>query len=369
MKIAVDVRSIMGKKTGKEWYTFSLLEELMKLDSQSTYYLYARYDFNADHLPDNYTKRIIRVPIWLWHIAVLYDMYRCNVNIYLATASYIIASMILGKRIKVILTVHDLVAFLFPDKHDFKARIIEKLTATLAMRNAHSIICPSRNTQKDLERLFPRTVGKTVCIPEAARSNFHRKDMNDSTSTLILSKYNLPKQYILNIGTLAPRKNIVALLKAYAQLPITLKSVYSLVIVGGKGWYYSEIFDAVEKLNLEHNVIFTGYIDDYDLPYILSRAVAFVYPSKYEGFGLPLLEAMACGVPVISSDTPALMEVAEGVSEIVQRKNIDDIARGLQKVLETPPYREQLIIQGLERVQEYSWGKVAEHTYQVLQAL
>ena len=189
MKIAIDVRSIMGKKTGKEWYTFSLLEELMKLDTDNTYYLYSRYDFNADQFPNNYVKRIIRAPIWLWHIAVLFDMCRHKVDIYFATASYIIASMLLWSKVKVVLTVHDLVVFLFPDKHDFKARVIERLTATLAFHNAKTIICPSQNTKRDLERIFPRTEGKTVFIPEAARSGFRVLDKDDEKRSVILSKY------------------------------------------------------------------------------------------------------------------------------------------------------------------------------------
>ena len=368
-KIGIDVRSITGKKTGKEWYTFSLLEHLVKIDKKNTYYLYSRYDFDMSSYPDNCKKRVIRTPLFLWHIAVMIDMFRKSVDIYLATASYIIASLLFIKKIKVILTVHDLVAFLFPDQHDMKARIIEKITWKFAFKNSTKIICPSQNTKKDLERLFPYLKSKTVFIPEAARETFRILPKDDEKREIILSKYHIPKKYILNIGTLSPRKNLLKLLKAYTLLPVELKSIYSLVFVGGKGWYYQEIFDTVKKLNLEHNVFFAGYVDDFDLPYILERATAFIYPSKYEGFGLPLLEAMACGVPVISSNTPALLEVAEGVCEIVDRKDILDISRGMKKVLLDEKYREDLVQKGLQRVKEYSWDKVAQETFKIIENL
>jgi len=368
-KIAIDVRSILSKKTGKEWYTFSLLEHLVEIDKENKYYLYSRHDFDMSQYPSNCVKRIIKVPMWLWHIEVLIDMYKNEIDIYLATASYIIASLMFTPKIKVILTVHDLVAFIFPEKHDIKARIIEKLTTSLALSNSKKIICPSINTKLDLERLFPRMKKKTIFIPEAARETFRVLPKEDSNREIIMSKYSIPKQYILNIGTLAPRKNLIKLLKAYALLPIEMRSVYSLVFVGGKGWYYQEIFNTVKQLNLENNVFFAGYVDDFDIPYILEKAEAFIYPSKYEGFGLPLLEAMACGVPVISSNTPALLEVAEGVSEIVDRKNVEDIARGIKKVLEDEEYRNKLIKRGFKRVQEYSWDKVAKQTLEIINSI
>lgn len=364
-KIGIDARSIQGQKTGKEWYTFSLLEALLKRDTHNTYYLYTRYDFE-EALPDNCKKRVIKTSMLFWHIAVMIDMFREGISVYLATASYIIASMLWTSKIRVILTVHDLVTFLHPEQHDQKARIIEKITAKLAFSNASQIICPSQSTKDDIESLFPSTKKKTICIPEAARSIFRKIEADDPAAHGVLSKYPLPDRYILNIGTISPRKNIVSLLRAYSRLPIDLRASCSLIIIGKKGWYYEEVFTTVQKLNIQHNVVFLGYVDDYDLPYILSKADAFIYPSKYEGFGLPLLEAMHCEVPVISSNTKALLEVAEGVCHIVDHDDVADITEGMLKVLTDVEYQNTLIQNGIKRAQEYSWDTAAEQTLEVL---
>jgi len=366
LKIAIDVRSLLGQKTGKEWYTFSLLEKLVQLDKKNTYYLYSRFDFDITQFPSNCKKRIIDISTYFWHIAVFRDMCKKKVDIYLATASYIIAALLIFSKVKVILTVHDLVAFIFSNNHEKKATIIEKLTARLASISSEFIICPSQNTKKDLERIFPFTKKKTIFIPEASRGIFRKIDSSDEKKSVILSKYALPKKYILNIGTLAPRKNLVRLLKAYALLDRELRSVYPLVLVGKKGWYYQEIFDTAAKLNLEHDVFFIGYVDDYDLPYILSEATLFVYPSLYEGFGLPLLEAMACKVPVISSDAYALMEVAQGACHTVKRKDIQDIKNGIEKLLTNKSYREKLVEKASFKIKQYSWEKVAEETLKII---
>lgn len=369
MRIALDVRSIHGQKTGKEWYTFSLLENLVKLGAENTYYLYSRYDFDLNGYPKNCVKKVINVHMMFWHMAVVWDMIRSGVHLYFGTASYIIASLLIFSRIKVLLTVHDVVAFLHPDKHQKKALIIEKLTASLAFWKSAKIICPSLNTKKDLECLFPKSRGKTVFIAEAARENFHEYTEHDEKRSAILSKYQLPEQFILNIGTLSPRKNLTRLLKAYAKLPDEIRSVYPLLFIGGKGWYYHDIFETVQQLSLEHHVQFLGYVDDFDLPYILEKATCFVYPSLYEGFGLPLLEAMACGVPVIASDNAAHLEVAKGASEIVCREDIEDMKRGMLKVLTDEKYRTELREKGLKRVKEYSWEKVGRETLEIIRGI
>ena len=366
--IAVDYRSVLSQKTGKEWYTFSLLQELFKQDTKNTYYLYSKYDFDDTNLPQNCQKRIITSPLCFWHVAVMMDMFRIGIDMYLATASYIIASFLVSpiQNIKTILTVHDLVAFLYPEKHDIKARIIEKITASLAFKNSHTIICPSLSTKEDLEKLFAFTRKKTLFIPEAARSIFKKIDITTKQAKAILSKYQLPQKYILNIGTLSPRKNITSLLKSYFLLPEEIKAIYSLVIVGKKGWYYKEIFETVHTLNLEHHVVFTDYVDDYDLPYILSRASLFVYPSKYEGFGLPLLEAMACEVPIISSHTKALLEVGQDACHIVDPEDHKGMAKGVLKVLGNKEYASGLVKKGIKKYQEYSWETAAKETLAII---
>jgi len=367
-RIAIDYRSIYGDKTGKEWYTFSLLQALGKIDNKNHYILYSKYDFDDSNLPANFTKRVLNVPIIIWHIHVLIDIVYNKIDIILATSSYIIASLsFFTKKFKVILTVHDLVAFLFPaSKHSLKAIIIERLTGKLAFLRANKIIVPSKNTANDLRREFPSTKKKINIITEAARNSFNKKPSKEKYLNII-KKYKLPKKFIIFIGTLEPRKNLVRLLKAYSKIDKKLRDEFPLVIVGKKGWYYERIFSTVKETNIEKDVIFTGYISDDDLPCLLQQASFSIYPSKYEGFGLPLLEAMTCGTPVISSNTPALMEVAEGCCEIADRKNIDSIKQAILNLMTNKKHCQELIQKGYKKCEEYSWENTAKEVLKLLE--
>jgi glycosyltransferase involved in cell wall biosynthesis len=172
-------------------------------------------------------------------------------------------------------------------------------------------------------------------------------------------RYNLDPDYVMMAGTLEPRKNILGALEAYSLLSPKNQQRYRFVIIGKKGWYYQQIFDAVKRLNLQLRIKFLEYIPDDDLVTLMQGSKIFLFPSFYEGFGLPILEAMLCGVPVLASRVTSIPELGVDAVHYADPTDIVDIADGMTQLLENESYRMQLREKGLEQVKNFSWGKTA----------
>jgi glycosyltransferase involved in cell wall biosynthesis len=186
----------------------------------------------------------------------------------------------------------------------------------------------------------------------------------------VQQRYRLPAQYLLFVGTLEPRKNLTTLLHAYAMLRAEWPGEdLKLVVAGRTGWLYTDIFDTVKRLALDEEVIFTGFVDDEDLPDLYRGAQLFVFPSLYEGFGLPILEAMASGVPVITSATASMPEVAGDAAILVDPHDSEAIAEGMAQVLAEDRLRQAMIQKGLARARRFTWDTVAQNTLEVYAAL
>jgi glycosyltransferase involved in cell wall biosynthesis len=182
-----------------------------------------------------------------------------------------------------------------------------------------------------------------------------------SKNQRVRDKYGLPEAYLLFTGTLEPRKNITGLLEAYGKS--RSRERLKLVITGKKGWLYDEIFETVKRLNLRERVVFTDFVDDDDLPSIYSMAKVFVYPSLYEGFGLPVLESMACGVPVITSQVPSIREVTGEAAILVDPHNVEGLAKGIDEVVfSTEQNYERLSRTSVARAGQFTWERTAQQT-------
>jgi glycosyltransferase involved in cell wall biosynthesis len=180
----------------------------------------------------------------------------------------------------------------------------------------------------------------------------------------------LPKRYLLFVGTLEPRKNLTTLLKAYAMLRAERQhEEVKLVVVGRKGWLYDEVFETVQTLALHQDVLFTDFVDDEDLPDLYRGALLLVLPSLYEGFGLPILEAMASGVPVIASNTSSMPEVAGEAALLIDPRNPQAIAEGIAQVLADEQLRQTLTQRGLARARCFTWESAAHKTLGLYAAL
>lgn len=357
MKIGIDIREIKGKKGGIGQYTYNLIHYLSKIDKKNQYFLYLDEDIENLSFGSNFEIIKIKSLPFFWHFLVYLDIIRKNIDFFISTRSYIIPSFDFLK--KSILIVHDCLPFLKgKGKLPLKPRIVPRFTFKPALKNSRGIIAVSYNTKKDIIRLFNVKKEKIKVIYEGVSDRY--KPMEKSDLGKIKEKYALPENFILNVGTLEPRKNLKRLIKAYSLLPKSLKDKYKLVIVGKKGWYYEDIFETVKKLNLEEKILFTGYVPDEDLPYIYNLSEIFVYPSLYEGFGLPLLEAMACGIPVITSNTSSLIEIGKESAILVNPKNVVELKNAIKLLLENKELRESLKKKGIERAKKFGWEKTAQ---------
>jgi len=359
MKIAIDARALVSKRpAGKEKFTINVLEELFKLDKSNNYILYLNQDFKGS-LPANFFKRIIKAPGIFWHFFVIIDLILRKPDLFFAPISYIIPA--LNFFSKNIIVIYDLCVFLPPQtRPSFKTKVIEKIFLRSAIRNTKKVVTISESTKKDIIKYFPIASEKISVIYPAVADNFRFID-DKQKCKFALDKFNLPKKFILFVGTLEPRKNLVRLISAYHKLPNTCP----LVIVGKRGWRYQEIFDKAEELRLKDKIIFLDYVPTEDLPYLYNSAACFVYPSLYEGFGLPVLEAMACGAPVITSNVSSLPEAAGEAAILVDPYNVDEIAMALNKILTNENLRQDLREKGLKQAQKFFWRKTAQEILKI----
>jgi glycosyltransferase involved in cell wall biosynthesis len=231
----------------------------------------------------------------------------------------------------------------------------------LAARRATAIIAVSEATKKDIVRILKVKASQVHVIHEAVSPVFRPLPPDDSLEE-VRRAYNLPKRFLLYVGTIEPRKNLVRLIQAYHHLCQRQEHAHALVFVGSPGWKCDEVFATVERLSLNGKVRFLGYVPQADLVALYNLAEAMAFPSLYEGFGLPILEAMACGTPVIASPNGSLQEVAGSAAEFVDPKNVESIADGLQHVLSNPARQEELRAKGFAQAARFSWETTARQT-------
>jgi len=349
MKICIDVQSVISKPTGVGRYTIELVKALAELKNREdivlSYFNFLGNYNGVKYFPNREIKIIPgRVYSYLWKkigfppfnwLAGKYDVYHFP--------NFCLPPMGQGLDKHCVVTVHDTAFMRYPEYIEPKNLKFLQQELPKSLNRAGKIIAVSHFVKKEIEELFNIAPEKIEVIYEGIDGSFKRCEKRN---------LDLPESYILYVGTLEPRKNIEGLLKAFKEA--RLKG-FKLVIVGGKGWFYEGIFELVEQLGLKNEVIFPGYVPDGDLPEVYSRAKAFVFPSFYEGFGLPPLEAMACGVPVVSTKFEVLGEAAR----FVNPENIDSIADGINDVLVNSTFYSQ---KGLEQAKKYTWKKTAEET-------
>lgn len=353
MTIGIDIRAAVGKKAGKGWMIYYLVEALTKIPAAASHQFILFTDQKNDFafsLPKNFSERIIfRRGLW-WHWQVARELKKTNeIQIYLSPASYIVPALVNNKCV---LIVHDLVSRIFPQGHNKKAVLIERLTLRQALQKALQITAISQNTERDLHKYYPFVKGKTGVAYLAAGPNY-RQVTDKNRLEQVRQTYRLPEKFILFVGTIEPRKNIKGIIQALAEIE---DSNMHLVIVGGRGWQWEDIVAEVDRLNLKKRVQFVGYVEFSDLIAFYSLASVFAFPSLYEGFGLPVLEAMCSGCPVVTSKNSSLPEVAGEAAILVDPKKPSAIARGLELASK---HRDDLMAAGKKQAAKFSWENTA----------
>ena len=260
----------------------------------------------------------------------------------------------------VVVTVHDLSFFLYPELFRRYNRLYLQALTRRTVARAVRVIADSASTRADILRLLGTPPEKVSVIPAGVGVEMRPIGAAEQMQAL-RRRYGLPEHIILYLGTLEPRKNLPLLLEAYAQLRRT-GCTHRLVLAGGKGWYYEDIEATVTRLGLREEVLFPGHVPDEELPLWYNAADLFVYPSLYEGFGLPPLEAMACGTPVITSNAASLPEVVGDAGLIVDAHSAPALAEAMAQLLGDPQRRRQLRQAGLARARLFSWRATASKT-------
>ncbi|MGA2572547.1 MAG: glycosyltransferase family 1 protein [Terracidiphilus sp.] len=238
-----------------------------------------------------------------------------------------------------------------------------------SIKRAARILAVSEHTKADIIKYYDIPADKISVIYNAVdHSEYYPRPAKEVSA--VRSKYKLPAKYILFTGTIEPRKNVEGILGAYAALDEQVKKDHGLVLAGGKGWNDEPIRQAIDKLkSAGEKIICTGYVPDEDLPALFSGASLFVYPSFYEGFGIPPLEAMACGVPVITADNSSLPEVVGDAVIMIKAENIAAITQSISKVLNDSQLANSLRQKGLEQAKKFSWEKSAQTLITLLNSL
>lgn len=372
MRIAIDITSLPTQLVGVGSYAKNLITSLTKFDTENQYFIFVKrehsnvFTINQSNLSIIYQKNILRNKILrvLWEQFIL-PLYIKRLKIDLLHSIHYTIPLFAG--CKVVVTFHDMTFFLYPKKHIFIKRIFFKLFIYISSWRANRLIAVSNNTKKDIIKFMHINNGKIDVVYEIIDSKYH-PIKNKSAILKVKKKYKIFNKFILYVGTLEPRKNIVNLIQAYYKLISKNNVTHQLVIVGKKGWHYQEIFKIVTKLNLNkgrERIVFTGYVSEEELPFLYNAADVFVYPSLYEGFGIPPLEAMACGVPVISSNLSSIPEVIGEAGILINPYNIQDIYQTLYKLLNDDKLKKELKSKGLKRAQEFSSEKLANETIKV----
>ncbi len=397
MRVGIDCRTILnpgyGEQAGIGHYTYFLIKNLLKVDKENEYVLFfdnliskeaaeklieenknASVKFFPFHLYKHY------LPFWYSHILVAAAIGREKLDVYHSPA-YSFPLMYSGKTV---VTVHDLAIFKHPEwfpKKFVSQFFSTKISVPQSLKKANKIIAVSENTKKDIQEIFKIPGEKIKVIYEGVEKRIFPQRGEETCGVEnqiceidLKSKYGLRDDYILFLGTIEPRKNILALIKAFLDLAKSDKKIkqnYQLVIAGAKGWKYENIFAEINRTKKisKEIVKYIGYVPAKDKFSLIRFATCFVFPSFYEGFGLPVLEALSLGVPTITSNVSSLPEVAGEAAILINPNKIDEISKALKKVLADQNLRKELSKKGLAQAKKFSWEKCAKETIKVYESV
>src|SRR3989338_8822560 len=327
-------RAFTSSRTGTENYSYQLLKALAKIDRKNTYIVYLRPS-SRDDWPDNFQFSISNFKFLWTQAGLALQTFKDKLDVLFVPAHTL--PVIRKPGLKTVVTVHDLGSEYLSSMHQFKQRLYLSIMQRYQLKTATKIIVVSKATKDDLIKRVGIEPDKIAVIYEGYDKELF-KPIKDEALVNSLIHYDLqPKNYYLFVGTVHPRKNLKRLIQAFANLVSkgdTFRA-YNLVIVGAKGWLSDEIYQMPKKLGIEEKVKFLGYVPEEDLPALYSGTIALVFPSLFEGFGLPILEAQACGCPVITSNVSSMPEVAGRGTILVDPYSVMEIVNAMIRVQAT----------------------------------
>jgi glycosyltransferase involved in cell wall biosynthesis len=353
--IGIDAsRAVADRPTGTEIYSQRVIQALLSSSAGSDHYrLYFRETPPRGLFP-HAEHRVIPFPRLWTHARLSWEVAWHPPDVLFIPAHVI---PLLHPR-RTIVTVHDLGYLYFPAAHPWQQRVYLDLSTRWNARVAAHVLVDSEITQRDLVARYGVPADKiTVAYPGVDPALAPVRDPDRIAA--VRARYGIAGPYFLYLGTLQPRKNLARLIEAYAlwRERHAVDPAPQLVLAGKRGWLYAALFEQVERLGLAGQVVFPGYVPEAEKPALLSGALAFLFPSLYEGFGLPVLEAQACGCPVVASTTSSLPEVAGEAALLVDPVDVGAIVRALARLADDVALRRRLVAQGRENVKRFSWQR------------
>jgi glycosyltransferase involved in cell wall biosynthesis len=364
MRIAFDGTTLRPGRTGVGYYTEHLLHHLMAQGPDDEVVIVSNRPVDTSHpLPPR-----VRVSVSKGHLPRMAWMQtqapRLLRRLQADVAHFTNGMVPLTQPIPTVVTIHDMSLTMYPRFHPMRRVVLNRPLVDLAARRADAIITVSQSAKRDIVRLYGIDPGRVHVVHEAAAPQFKPiRDLGELQR--VRRRYELPDRFILYVGTIEPRKNLPKLIEGFARRRKRGELPHQLVCAGPYGWLSRDIEDLIERLQIEDAVRFTGYVPFDDLPALYNLAEMFVFPSIYEGFGLPVIEAMACGTPVLTGNVPALAEVAGGAVEQVDRLDAESIGSAMVALARSRERRESLAALGVERARSFSWERAAQETLTV----
>jgi glycosyltransferase involved in cell wall biosynthesis len=367
MRIAILADPLDNQRAGIHVHTREMIHALLRNDTENTYFLVrAGKDHQFDNYPNVTQCRIptSKLPVGVAgfrHFVLIPALLNCKkIDVVIQPAHF--GPVNLRPRIKRVTFIHDLTPILLPELHRWPSRFLQNRFLRGILRRTDVIIADSDNTAKDLITTYPESASKVHRIYPGRNENFHfSKDEG------VLAKYGLRKPYFLFVGTIEPRKNLLVLLEAFRLFRERVSEEIQLVIVGGEGWKSKDFFSALEHHPFKADIIRPGYVPAIDLPALYSSAIAFVYPSKYEGFGLPILEAASCGTAIITADNSSLMEVGGPGALYFRTSDSDALASRMETLHSDQDLRNDMGGKCLVHAEQFTWDRFAEEFLGLLQ--
>jgi glycosyltransferase involved in cell wall biosynthesis len=367
MHIGIDAHAIGARQGGNETYIANLIKSLAEIDGDNLYTIYLANAGAAAQWRENFTTRyrnfsvrllppptpLVRVPVYL-----TYELFRRPVDV--LHVQYTAPPFC---RVPVIVTIHDLAFERMPETFTRRGSFQLKLTVRRTAKKAARVATVSEYSRQDLLDIYKLPPEKVVVTYNGVEPSFTPRPSVPNEVEEVRRRFGISRDFLLAVGSLQPRKNLVRLIRAYARLRSELENFRpQLVIVGRKLWLASEIFDEVKRQRWADDVILTGYVADEDLPALYRAARAFVYPSLFEGFGLPPLEAMACGTPVVTSDISSLPEIAGDAALLIDPNDERALANALIEIMNNDRLRAELREKGIAQARKFTWREAAEKT-------
>lgn len=363
-RIGLDGDTLGRKRTGDESYLVSLMRGFGKINDRHDFLVYVRDAEQAGRMFPELSRfrfRTVRPKsIWLRHPFGFPLALRSD-PVDLLHTQYFLPPFC---PCPTVLTVHDISFAVHPEFFTYRDRVLLDTLVAPALRSADRVITDVPFTKNEFIRIYSLDPERIEVIPLAADPRYQCMDAHDC-SRFVQEQHDLHEDFILYVGTLQPRKNVETLVRAYTLFRQRTNLPHKLVMVGKPKYRFGPVFDAIEASGLTEDILFTGFVPEESLPRYYNAAALFVFPSRYEGFGLPVLEAMACGTPVITTNVSSLPDVAGNAAILVDPDDVEGFAEAMAGVLGDEAKAEQMRTAGLARAAEFSWERTARETLDV----